>query len=315
MKIAVFGGSGVVGRVLLERLVAAGHEVRAMVHQTPVEADGVETLQGDLTDPAAVARTVEGAEVALQMTKGGGGIIQAVETSVRGTLNVLDALRKLDSLRQYLLTSSDAATGICAHPQPRPIDHQTSPKSYPGYYSLGKVLEEVIVGEYVRNYGLPATIARLSWVQQEDSALRLFVANERPGRGPFQEHYTAEQLARLEAGERFVVLPVDDRGESLGRTLVHREDVISALTAMIGSDRAIGETFPVSGPAFRYQDACAYLGEEMDLPVERVTVRGEYGFEIDYSHTTELLGWAPRYDVIALLDAALTWREQHPRQP
>ncbi len=309
MNIAVFGGSGRVGQALIPALIERGHSVRAMQHRTRLPA-GAQAVEGSITDPAAVTRVIENADVVLQMTMGGEGIRQAVETSVQGTITILDAVRSQPSIRQYLLTSSDAATGIWAHPQREPISHKTPPASYPGYYSLGKVLEEMIVREYHRNYGIPYTIARLSWVQQEDSVLRQFIAGydpARPNRGPFDSDYSPAQKQRLQSGQRFVVLPCDADGRPLRRTLVQREDVTTALLAMVGDPRALNETFHVSGPVFPYDEPCRYLAGKLNLPAEQVRLAA-HSFEIDCSHTTHRLGWTPKYDVIAMLDAALAWR-------
>jgi len=155
------------------------------------------------------------------------------------------------------------------------------------------------------------TIARPSYVHQEDSALRLFLAGgdpARPGKGPFDNSYTPRQKDRLAAGERFVVLPCDAADRPLSRTLVQREDVVDALAAMVGAESAVGRRFHISGPAFSHDQPCRYLAEKLDLPVERVTLADAHSFEIDYSLTTELLGWSPKFDVIAMLDAALAWR-------
>ena len=314
MKIAVFGGSGVVGRVLLPELVRRGHAIRAMEHRTPIDLDGAEVVPGSLTDAKSVADTIAGCDVVLQMTKVGESLEQVVSTSVHGTINVLDAIRSQPSVTQYLLTSSDAATGIWSHRHGGPVSHTTPPSSYPGYYSLSKVLEEVIVTEYHRNGPLPYTIARLSYVQQEDSLLRLFVAGDnaaQPTGGPCSDRYTSEQKTKLEAGERFVVLPCGADGQSLSRTVVQREDVVGALAAMVGRPAAIGQRFHVSGRAFNYQDACTHLAERLDVPVVRVVLPDAHSFEIDLTHEAELLDWAPKYDVIAMLDKALAWRAEH----
>ena len=313
MRIAVFGGSGVIGQALLPVLLERGDMIRAMRHRAPLPVEGVEAVEGDITDPDAVAETIDGAEIVLQMTKGGTGAQQAVETSAAGTINILDAIRRQGGVRQYLLTSSDAATGIWAHPHPEPISHETPPTGYGDYYSLGKVLEEVIVADYARNHGLPFTIARLSYVHQADSVLRLFIAGgdpARPTRGPFDEQYSDRQKQRLADGQQFVVLPCDGQGKPLGRTLVQRADVVEALAAMIGSPKAIDQRFHVSGPAFTYDRPCQYLAERLNLPIEEVRLSDAHSFDIDYSHTTELLGWRPACDVIAMLDAALTWRRK-----
>ena len=314
MRIAIFGAAGTVGRVLVPELVERGHRVRAMQHHTPVPSEGAEVVQGSMTGPDAVADTIDDAEVVLQLTKGGKGIEQVVGTSVHGTVNILDCITRRGGVKQYLLTSSDAAVGIGAHPHPKPISHETPSMSYPGYYSLGKVLEEVIVREYHRNAPLPYTIARLSWVQQEASILRLFIAGNdptQPLRGLYSSYYTDEQKQRLQKGERFIVLPYDISGQPLRRTYVQREDVIKALLAMVGSPDAVEQTFHVSAPSFLHDEPCRYLGGKLGLPVERVDLTDEYSFDIDYSHTTEKLGWEPEFDIYAILDAAVAWQQEH----
>jgi len=314
MTLAIFGGSGKVGEELLPALIERGESLRAMRHSAPLPVEGIEVVAGSITDPAAVAATVGDAEVVLQLTKGGVGVEQVAETSVRGTVNVLDAVRDAGGVRQYLLTSSDAAVGIGAHPYPEPITHATPPVSYGDSYSLGKVLEETIVRDYDRNFSLPYTIARLSWVQQEDSILGHLAAGldpRRPGRGPYEAYYSGAQKRRIAAGEAFVVLPVDPAGRPIARTMVQRQDVTAALLAMIGNPKAIGETFHVSGPGFAFDAAAEHLAARRDLPIERVTVPDEQPFTIDTSHTTERLGWRARYDIVGMIDAALTWRDAH----
>lgn len=314
MNIALFGGSGVVGRALIPAILERGHHIRALQHCASIDAD-VDIVDGSITDPAAVAKVIQGADVVVQMTMRGDSIEQAVQTSVHGTINILDAVRCTSSVRQYLLTSSDAACGIWSHPYTGPIDHTTPPISYPGYYSLGKVLEETIVREYHRNHNLPFTIARLSWVQQEDSILKQFIAGNEPTRptaGMFSAHYSPQQKQMLQSGQRFIALPCDRQGKPYRRTLVQREDVIDGLARMIGEPRAVGETFHLSGPAFDYDRPCRHLADRLSLPIEPV-ILDAHSFEIDGSHTTELLGWAPKYDVIAMLDAALAWRQQAQR--
>ncbi len=313
VNIAIFGGSGVVGQVLIPALLERGHTVRALRHRTDLP-EGVQAVAGSITDPKAVAEVVDGAEVVLQLTKGGQGVAQVVETSVHGTVTILDALKDAPHVRQYILTSSDAATGIWSHPHPELIDHRTPPQTYPGYYSLGKVLEEVIVHEYHRNHGVAYTIARLSYVMQEDSILRQFVAGldpKRPGRGPFDNAYTSEQKQQLQQGRPFLAMLCDAADQPLRRTMVQREDVIDALLRMVDNPQALCQTFHVSGPAFGFDEACEHLAAKMSLPIEKISLDDAHSFDIDVSHTTERLGWWARYDIFAMLDAALAWRQQH----
>jgi nucleoside-diphosphate-sugar epimerase len=310
VNIAVFGGSGKVGKALLPVLLEQGHRITALQHHAPI-CVGAEIIEGSLTDAATVAKVIEGTDVVVQMTMRGNVIEQAVDTSVHGTINILDAILAQGLVRQYVLTSSDAACGIWSTPYDQPISHKTPPASYPGYYSLGKVLEETIVREYARNHKLPFTIARLSWVQQEDSVLKHFIAGydpRRPTSGLFSDKYSLAQKQMLERGQPFVMMPVDKGGKPYRRTLVQRQDVVDGLLRMIDQPKAIGQLFHLSGPAFDYDKPCRYLAERMSLPVEAVMLDA-HSFEIDCSHTTELLCWQPEFDVIAMIDASLAWKK------
>ena len=59
MKVLVVGAAGKTGRLVVDRALAAGHSVKALVHDTEtlVEhpfAEGVQIVQGDVHDPATV---------------------------------------------------------------------------------------------------------------------------------------------------------------------------------------------------------------------------------------------------------------------
>jgi putative NADH-flavin reductase len=67
MNIAIFGASGGTGRLLTARSLAAGHTITALV-RTPAEfayRDRVRIIEGSAFDPAAVAKTIENADVVL----------------------------------------------------------------------------------------------------------------------------------------------------------------------------------------------------------------------------------------------------------
>jgi len=67
MKIAIFGASGATGKLLVERALAAGHTVAALV-RTPAAfpySDSVRVIQGDVFALADVAETLQGADAVL----------------------------------------------------------------------------------------------------------------------------------------------------------------------------------------------------------------------------------------------------------
>src|SRR5689334_17834694 len=73
MKILVTGATGRVGHYLVEQLVEAGHQVRALT-RNPAKAhfpDGVEVVAGDLTNPTTLASALEGVTGLHLITFGG----------------------------------------------------------------------------------------------------------------------------------------------------------------------------------------------------------------------------------------------------
>ncbi len=91
MKIALFGGTGNVGRVLLRMTLDAGHEVTLLARdpgtvgrQHPL----LTVVKGNALDPDAVDKTLVGAEAVLS-TLGGFGDADSIET---GTANIIAAM-------------------------------------------------------------------------------------------------------------------------------------------------------------------------------------------------------------------------------
>src|SRR6185503_2791281 len=58
----VFGATGNTGSVVVERLLAAGKQVRAVVHRRNAKLAATEQIEGDVTDAAFVAKALAGAE-------------------------------------------------------------------------------------------------------------------------------------------------------------------------------------------------------------------------------------------------------------
>jgi nucleoside-diphosphate-sugar epimerase len=72
-RIAVTGASGFIGAQLVDRLLADGYTVVALLRHesqsTGLEERGVEVIRGDVTDPVAVTRTVAGCGVIFHLAR------------------------------------------------------------------------------------------------------------------------------------------------------------------------------------------------------------------------------------------------------
>ncbi|GHF53235.1 hypothetical protein GCM10010218_38350 [Streptomyces mashuensis] len=117
--ILVTGATGHLGANLVRRLLADGHEVRALVEPSGPAVQALAGLPlrravGDVRDPAAVAAAVEGCDrvyhcaARVSTTARGHRGIHAV--NVLGTRNVLDAARR-HGVRRVVVTGSFSATG------------------------------------------------------------------------------------------------------------------------------------------------------------------------------------------------------------
>lgn len=94
-SLAIFGGTGKIGGLVLERSLAAGHEVRALARdpaKLPAVSDGLTPIRGDVLDPDAVSRTVAGTAAVLALFGHVEGSPPTLQTD--GTRNIVEAMRR-----------------------------------------------------------------------------------------------------------------------------------------------------------------------------------------------------------------------------
>lgn len=306
--VAVFGGSGKVGRRVVPQLLDRGLRVRALVHQTPLSQDGIETVQGSVSDAAVVREVVAGTDAVVQMATTKEDEDTFFDVSVRGTLNVLEACR-WEGTQQFILFGGDASFGIWFYPQPIPIDENHPLMAYPGYYAFTKVVEEVMTCQYAIQYDVPYSILRSSWIFENDDLLQHFsllknVDPAEPGHG-FGE-VSEDIVALVEAGEEHVPILTDANGVPYHRHIVQIDDVMQAFGKIIGNPAAVGQSFNIAAPApFDYRVAAEYLAAKMDLPTVEIVCPGYHSFAINITTARTMLGYDPQYDVFAMADSAL----------
>ncbi len=151
-----------------------GHEVRGFVRYNGRDDRGqidrlpddvrssIEVHRGDLKDPEAVRKAVEGREWVFHL----GALIaipysyqnplDVVQTNVVGTAHVLDACRANPALERVVLTSTSEVYGTAQYV---PID-ETHPLRGQSPYAASKIGSDALGESYHRSFGLPVAILR-----------------------------------------------------------------------------------------------------------------------------------------------------------
>lgn len=173
MKALVTGSEGFIGSHLVELLVAEGFEVRAFVLYNSFNSWGwldslpsdtmesVEVFTGDIRDPNGVREAMKGCDVVFHLA----ALIAIpfsyhspdayVDTNIKGTLNVLQAARLLETER-VLITSTSEVYGTAQYV---PIDER-HPFQGQSPYSATKIGADRLAESFYRSFDLPVTIVR-----------------------------------------------------------------------------------------------------------------------------------------------------------
>jgi dTDP-glucose 4,6-dehydratase len=187
--VLVTGGAGFIGSQFVRRLVAAGDEVTVLDKLTyagnRANLDGVEHEfhEGDIADPAAVARAGEGVEAIVNFAaethvdRSIMGPADFILTDVLGTQVLLDYARE-HGLR-HLQVSTDEVYGDI--PLGAPPCTEEAPIRASSPYSASKAGGDLQVLAYVRTYGVDALITRGANTygprQYPEKFLPLFITN------------------------------------------------------------------------------------------------------------------------------------------
>jgi uncharacterized protein YbjT (DUF2867 family) len=122
MRILVTGGTGVVGNGAIPELLAAGHTVRLLSRSASRQSNewpaGVESIDGDVTDPDSIRGTADDCDVVLHVT----GIVDEhppevtfERVNVEGTRNMLSEAERAGVRRFVFVSSLGADRGKSAY--------------------------------------------------------------------------------------------------------------------------------------------------------------------------------------------------------
>jgi 2-alkyl-3-oxoalkanoate reductase len=236
--VLVTGASGYLGRAVATELVDAGHDVRTL-QRRPTGVDGVTDFLGSVTDPDAVARSVEGAEGIVHLAAKvslAGDSAEFREVNVEGTRTVLDASRRAGASRFVQVSSPSVAhagaalAGVGAEP--------ASPESARGEYARTKAEAELLA---LDRDGAPedgpdmfvvAVRPHLVWGPGDTQLVGRIVDRARRGRLPL-----------LDGGRALIDSTYIDNAATGIVAALHRADVVHGRAFVItnGEPRPVGE--------------------------------------------------------------------------
>ncbi len=167
MKVLVTGATGFTGGHLARFLAGCGDEVRALVRprsrarfdRSPLPAEGVTAVDGDLMDAAAVRRAVDGVEVVYHIAatyREAGQPDSAYRAiNVEGTRHVLEAARATGTTR-LVHCSTGGVHGHIAHPPAT----ESAPFNPGDVYQDTKLAAETLARDFGAATGLDVVVAR-----------------------------------------------------------------------------------------------------------------------------------------------------------
>jgi nucleoside-diphosphate-sugar epimerase len=197
VKALVTGGGGFLGEAIVRGLLKRGAQVRSFSRHdyAALRALGVEQLQGDIADPAAVSAATQGRDVVFHVVAKPGiwGDYEVYHrTNVDGTQNILAACRR-HGVRRLVYTSSPSV--VFDGRDMEGVDESLPyPEHFEAHYPKTKALAEQLVR--AANDAQLATVSlrpHLIWGPGDNHLLPRLVARARAG-----------QLARIGAGDKLI---------------------------------------------------------------------------------------------------------------
>ena len=297
-KVLVTGADGFIGSHLTEALVKLGARVRAFVYYNSFNSWGwldespadvrntLDIFSGDIRDPHAVEKAMTDCDVVFHLA----ALVAIpfsyrsphayVDTNIGGTLNILQAARKL-GVKKIIHTSTSEVYGTAKFV---PIT-ENHPLKGQSPYSATKIGADQLALSFHSAFGLPVAVIR-----------------------PFNT-YGPRQSARAVIPTVITQLANGNRKVCLGslhptRDFTFIDDTVRGFIAVAESERSVGEVVNI-GSCFEISigDTARLIAEIMgkraairhDIQRVRPEMSEVERLWADISKARRLTGWEPRY--------------------
>ena len=321
-SVLVSGAGGFIGSALVEALVGQGARVRAFVRYTSRGEVGllrllaadilreVEVVAGDLRDASAIEEAAQGVELIFHL----GALIsipysyqhpvEVVETNVMGTLNVLQACRKVGCRLVHTSTSEVYGTALRV-----PID-EVHPLQGQSPYSASKIGADKLVESYYRSFDVQAVTVRPFNTYGPGQSARAVIPTI------ITQALTQDviRLGNLEARRDFTYVSDTVAG------FIKAAEAQGAASVPPTFGGVAGETFNLGyGAEITIGELVEMVGEilgkKLQVEVEDLRLRPEKSEVMrlvsDNRKAREMLGWQPQIDIGEGLTKTIAWIREH----
>ena len=312
-KVLVTGAGGFIGSHLVERLVELGARVQALARYNsrndwgllellpPSIKNEIEVVLGDLTDPHATNRLVQGQEMIFHLA----ALIAIpfsyiapahyVATNCGGTLNLLEAARQ-HGVERFIHTSTSETYGTAQY---TPVD-EAHPLRGQSPYAASKIGADKLAESYYLSFGVPVVTLR-----------------------PFNT-FGPRQSARA------IIPTIISQGLSgevirLGRLTPIRDlnfvaDTVEGFIKVAECPQALGELFNIgSGRGITIGELAhkivSLLGGSKEIVSEEERVRPDASEVMElvcnYGKAQKLLGWEPEISLEEGLSRTVAYIRDH----
>jgi len=313
-KVLVTGADGFIGSHLTENLLIEGYEVKAFTMYNPFNTWGwldtlpkeelreIEIFSGDIRDPNGVYKALKGMDGVFHLAALIGipfsyySPDSYVDTNIKGTLNVLQAAKTLETGR-VLVTSTSEVYGTAQYV---PIDEK-HPFQGQSPYSATKIGADRLAESFYRSFNLPVSIVR-----------------------PFNT-YGPRQSARAVIPTIIMQLLSGKEEIKLGdltptRDFNYVEDTVAGFIAIAETDNTIGEEINI---ASQQEISIGSLADEIigQINPKAKVVCDKQRLRPEKSEVNRLLGsnekirkltdWKPRYTFQQGISETISWIEKN----